>query len=193
MSQFPVRGLPARLPSRSRQRGVALAVALILLVVITLVGLAAVSGTVGQQKMSSNFFDREVSFQETEAAMRQAAIVIEGTTGGAAGFYNCAASTGTVCQSNPFTDPLVPSNDITSVTTGQFNAGGMVASQPQYIIQYMGNFQVPNPTVKQTSKASYGQTPTPQTADFFRITARSGNPTVNTDRAYVILQSVFRN
>jgi type IV pilus assembly protein PilX len=193
MSRFPVRGLPSRLPSRSRQRGVALAVALILLVVITLVGLAAVSGTVGQQKMSSNFFDREVSFQETEAAMRQAAVVIEGTTGGAAGFYNCAASTGTVCQSNPFTDSAVPSSAITPVTTGQFNAGGMVASQPQYIIQYMGNFEVPNPTVKQTSKASYGQTPTPQTADFFRITARSGNPAVNTDRAYVILQSVFRN
>jgi type IV pilus assembly protein PilX len=194
MSRFSVRGLPSRLPSRSRQRGVALAVALILLVVITLVGLAAVSGTVGQQKMSSNFFDREVSFQETEAAMRQAAVIIEGTTGGAAGFYNCAASTGTVCQSNPFTDPLVTATYITTVSAStQFNAGGMVASQPQYVIQYMGNFEVPNPTVKQTSKASYGQTPTPQTADFFRITARSGNPAVNTDRAYVILQSVFRN
>jgi type IV pilus assembly protein PilX len=195
MSRFPVRGLP-QLPSRSRQRGVALAVALILLVVITLVGLAAVSGTLGQQKMSSNFFDRQLAFQETEAAMRQAALVIEGTTGaGPAGFYNCAASTGIVCLSNPFIDPNVTATYITTVSsTTQFNAGGMV-SQPQYVIQYMGNFKIPTPTVKVIGCGGgyNGCQQAPQTADFYRITARSGNPATNTDRAYVILQSVFRN
>ncbi|QRN55777.1 pilus assembly protein [Dyella caseinilytica] len=168
----------------------ALAVALILLLVITLVGLAAVSGTIVQQKMSANFYDREVAFQETEAAMREAALAIENDTSAGASF-NCSASSGNVCQSNPFTDTGVPASNIYNVT--QYAAGGMAASQPQYIIEYMGNFQVPNPTVKQTSKMSYGQTPAPQTADFYRITARSGDPTVISDRAYVLLQSVFRN
>ncbi len=196
MSRFPVCGLPSRLPQRSRQRGVALAVALILLLVITLVGLAAVSGTMGQQKMSANFYDRELAFQETEAAMRQAALAIEANTAAApAGYFNCAASSGNVCQSNPFTDPNVPpTGNITSVpgTTIQFS---MAASQPQYIIQYMGNFQVPTPNVKLIGCVGgyNGCQQQPQTADFYRITARNGDPTAINGRAYVELQSMFRN
>jgi type IV pilus assembly protein PilX len=194
MSRFPVRGLPTRLHQRSRQRGVALAVALILLLVITVVGLAAVNGTLGQQKMSANFYDRELAFQETEAAMREAALAIEANPAAApSGYFNCAASSGNVCQSNPFTDTNVPpTSNITSVTNIHFS---MAASSPQYIIQYMGNFQVPIPSVRQTScpPGQYGCKTAPQTADFYRITARSGDPTVISDRAYVVLQSVFRN
>ena len=68
-------------------------------------------------------------------------------------------------------------------------------SAPQYIIQYMGNFQVPVPSVKQTScpPGQYGCKTATQTADFYRITARNGDPTVLGGRAYVVLQSMFRN
>lgn len=173
-----------------------LVVALILLVVVTLVGLAAVSGTLGQQKMSANFFDRETAFQETEAAMRQAALAIEANVAAApAGYFNCAAASGNVCQSNPFTDPAMASVTPTSVTTAQFNAGSVVASQPQYIIQYMGNFKVPTPNVKVIGCVGgyNGCQQAPQTADFYRITARNGDPTSINGRAYVILQSVFQN
>lgn len=199
MSRFPVHGLPVGFQQRSRQRGVALAVALILLVVITLVGLAAVGGTLMQQKMSANFYDRQVAFQATEAAMRQAALAIQANTAAApAGYYDCspAAPNGTgagnVCQSNPFTDPAMASVTPTPVTTF---TGTLQAAEPQYIIQYMGNFQVPVPNVKQTScpPGQYGCKTATQTADFYRITARSGDPTVINGRAYVVLQSVFRN
>jgi type IV pilus assembly protein PilX len=196
MSRLSMRGLPARLPRRSRQRGVALAVAMILLIVITLVGLAAVSGTIGQQKMSANFYDRQVAFQETEAAMREAALAIEGqTTAAPAGYYNCAASTGIVCLSNPFTDTNVPAGDIVTVTKAQYAYGGMVVTPPQYIVQYMGNFQIPTPNVKVIGCVGgyNGCQQAPQTADFYRITARNGDPTTLDGRAYVILQSVFRN
>jgi type IV pilus assembly protein PilX len=197
MSRIPVRrSLPNQFHAPSRQRGVALAVALILLVVITLVGLAAVRGTITQQKMAANFYDRETAFQETEAAMRQAALAIEATTtAGPAGFFDCSAAGGNVCQSNPFTDKNVPSSNIYSVTNGQYNAGGYVAAQPQYIVQFMGNFKVPTPTVKVIGCVGgyNGCQQAPQTADFYRITARSADPTTISDRAYVILQSVFRN
>ena len=46
----------------SAQRGIALVVALILLVLITLVGLAAMHGTIMQQRMASNLYDREQAF-----------------------------------------------------------------------------------------------------------------------------------
>ncbi|BFI95602.1 MAG: PilX N-terminal domain-containing pilus assembly protein [Rhodanobacter sp.] len=187
-----VRGLPAR----AGQRGVALAVALILLVVITLVGLAAVSGTMMQQRMSANFYDRAIAFQADEAAMRQAGLAIQKAAASAvapAGFFDCSASSGNLCQSNPFNDPNVPSSNIFPVPTAAFNAGNMVASQPQYIVQYLGRFAVPIPNVKVISSCSgYGPCAPSQMADFYRITARSGDPSAIGDRAYVVLQSVFR-
>lgn len=184
-----------RFQPNSRQRGVALAVALILLVVVTLVGLAAVSGTLMQQKMSANFYDRQVAFQSTEAAMRQAALAIQATTTAApAGFYDCSTAATNNCQSNPFNDTNVPASNITNVlNNSNYTAGSNIASQPQYIVQYMGNFPLPVPPVKQTSHTSYGGSSTKPTADFYRITARSGDPAVIGSRASVVLQSMFRS
>src|SRR3546814_3352415 len=56
-----------------RQRGIVLAVALMLLVVITLIGLAAVRTTTMQQRMTANFYDREIAFQSAEAALQAGA------------------------------------------------------------------------------------------------------------------------
>ena len=100
MSHVPTSSLPnlanrrCRPPNgqslpRAGQRGVALVVALLLLVVITLVGLAAVRGTIMQQKMASNLFDRQIAFQSAEAAMRAAQARIAGNPGDIA--RNCQA------------------------------------------------------------------------------------------------------
>lgn len=190
MSRIRVRNLHAR----SRQGGIALAVALILLVVITLVGLAAVGGTILQQKMSANFYDRSTAFQADEAAMRQAALTIQAATAAApAGFFDCSPASGNLCQANPFNDSAVPSSNITTVATSAYDAGAMAASRPQYVIQYMGKFAVPIPNVKVISSCSgYGPCAPTEMADFYRITARSGDPSEIGDRAFVMLQSVFR-
>lgn len=190
MSRIHIRGYLAR----RRQSGVALAVALILLVVVTLVGLAAVSGTIMQQKMSANFYDRSIAFQSDEAAMRQAGLAIQAATGAApAGFFDCSPGSGNLCQSNPFNDSTVPASNITTVANGAYNAGGMVAGSPQYIVQYLGRFAVPIPNVKVISSCSgYGPCAPSQMTDFYRITARSSDPASVGGRAYVVLQSVFR-
>jgi type IV pilus assembly protein PilX len=62
-----------RLPVRAirAQRGIALAIVLILLVVITLLALAAMRGTVLEQRMSSSVSDRGLAFQAAEAALRE--------------------------------------------------------------------------------------------------------------------------
>lgn len=54
-----------------RQRGVVLAVVLILLLVMTLLGLAALRGTLMEERMSANQFDRSLAFQAAEAALRE--------------------------------------------------------------------------------------------------------------------------
>ena len=65
MTRLPT--LRRRSPQRrSAQRGVALIVALILLVVALIVGLAASRGTLLEEKMSANLYDRSLAFQRAE-------------------------------------------------------------------------------------------------------------------------------
>src|SRR5689334_21441730 len=91
------------------QRGAALAVSIILLVVVALLGLTAMRGTIMQQKMASNAHARELAFQSAEAAMRVAAALLP--TSPTLIARNCQTS-GTVCRGNPFTDPNLPAGSI---------------------------------------------------------------------------------
>ena len=63
---------PRHLPGRRRQSGVALIVVLILLMVMTLLGLASLRGTLMEERMSANLFDRSLAFQAAESALREA-------------------------------------------------------------------------------------------------------------------------
>lgn len=186
---------PCRLPSQDSQRGVALVVALILLIVITLVGLAAVRGTIMQQKMSGNFYDRQIAFQTTEAALRQGEAAVQAATAAApAGFRDCSPTGGNHCLVDPFADANPsPAITVTTVSSTAYDSGNLVASQPQYVVEYMGNFLIPSPNVKQLSNCS-GYAPCGSThyADFYRITARSGDPKTAQNRASVTLQSTYK-
>lgn len=190
------------------QAGAALLVALILLVVITLVGLAAIGTTILQNKAAANQYDRQIAFQSAEAAMRQAQIYIAGNTSDATPapsgkVEDCSTPvlTGTppptnACGPNPFTDTGA-NVIITDVTQTQFNAGALSADQPQYAIQYMGEFVAPSSNAQLSGGAmSSSQLSTQQlteTTRYYRITARSGDPAVVSGRAVVTLQSTFMN
>lgn len=63
-----------------RQRGVVLVVSLLMLMVLTMIGLAATRGTALEQRMAANQNDREVAFQAAEATLSYA----EGTMSAAA-------------------------------------------------------------------------------------------------------------
>jgi type IV pilus assembly protein PilX len=189
------------------QRGAALLVALILLVVITLVGLAAIGTTILQNRMSANQYDRQIAFQATEAAMRQAAIAITTNANitatvpapAGSGIEDCSTPTGSttptnVCQANPFSDSAFASGGgaIEPVSKTDFNAGSLAANQPQYVVQYMGCFQGPQGSIVDISIPGAGSGIT-SNFYFYRITARSGDPKLIGDRSVVTLQSMFRN
>lgn len=182
-------------------------VALILLIVVTLVGLAAIGTTILQNRMAANQYDRQIAFQATEAAMRQAAIAITSNTNITAttpvpsgnGIEDCSTPTGSTtpvnaCLANPFKDTGVVTGGgaITPVPATDFTQGSLAATQPQYVIQYMGCFQGPQGSIVDISIPGAGSG---ITSDFYfyRITARSGNPTQVGDRSVVTLQSLFRN
>jgi len=57
---------------RGSERGVALVVSLVFLLLMTLIGVSAMQNNVLQEKMVGNFRDRESAFQAAEAALRHA-------------------------------------------------------------------------------------------------------------------------
>jgi type IV pilus assembly protein PilX len=182
--------------SARHQRGVALVVALLLLIVITLVGLAAVRGTIMQQRMASNQFDRQIAFQSAEAAMRAAQARVAANPDDIA--RNCQAG-GVYCQGNPFDDPNLDTGKIITVTSGtgagQFTKSSLAASQPQYVIENMGNWYDPSTSTGYGQSANahnYGAQGTSTTSVYYRVTARSGNPAEVGDRAVVVLQSMIK-
>lgn len=208
MSRYQqTRTMDCRPRRRAGQRGAALLVALILLVVITVVGLAAIGATILQNKAAANQYDRQIAFQAAEAALRQGQVAIQkaaATQPAPAGFEDCSAplipgtppSYGTpvnVCLDNPFSDPN-KNVVVTTVPPSAFSAGPLAATKPQYVVQYLGQFLAPTPQVKLISNPpSYGSGVQGQLSDYYRITARSGDPTKTGNRSIVTLQSTFRN
>lgn len=182
----------SRNPPRTAQRGMALAVALILLIVITLLGLAAIRGTTTQQRMTANFYDREVAFQNAEAGLRAAAAALTGSTAVIA--RNCGQG-GVTCLANPFTDATLPANKIQTVAAAAYTAGSTAASQPQYVIENMGSYPDPDSSTgfnQSANAAQYGAQGSTTTAIYYRITARSGDPATIGDRAVVTLQTMYK-
>lgn len=190
-----------RLPGA--QRGVALVVALILLVVITLIGLAAVSGTIMQSKMAANQYDRQTAFQNAASALRVAQAQLEGGNYADVSSRTCSADpAGDVCLSNPFTDPNLPAGSIYPVAAGtaagQYTAADLATGQPQFVIEDMGNWIDPGSNVGCAHNVNAQQGGGGQVCDagkavtYYRITARSGDPTTVGDRAVVTLQAVVK-
>ena len=174
------------------QRGVALVVALILLVVATLIGLASSRGTMLQERMSSNSYDRSLAFQRSEAALRAAeeAITADGNIVNLAG-VDCSAAGCPAVPANAFTGTdanwrdVVAYYDINNTTT---------PGSPQYHIQYVGTGYYENAlgTSANSDNIMYGSPSPPDNVAYYRVTARSSAPGDLGGRSIVVLQSTVR-
>ncbi len=179
--------------ARSRhQRGVALAVALILLLVVTLIGLAASRGTVLQERMSANSYDRSLAFQRSEAALRAAEAAITAN-------WQITTLGGTDCSSAAC--PTVPANAFTGTDATWHNVEetydvneDMSPGVPQYTIQFMGTGSAPNNlgTRDNADAANYGSGAAPDNVAFYRVTARSADPATLDGRSVVVLQTTVK-
>lgn len=126
-----------RIPAK--QRGVALLVVLMLLLIMTLLGLASLRGALMEERMSANLFDRSLMFQAAEAALREGETKAGGTkssqyTDNCGGVGLCAEPNPTDAdtyvdrwlQASP---PYVNASAVTS---------GSLSVTPGYFIEYMG-------------------------------------------------------
>ena len=68
---------PRHLPVAHRERGAALVIALIMLLVLTVLGTATARMTLLQERMTGNTQDRRVAFQAAEAALREGEDLLE--------------------------------------------------------------------------------------------------------------------
>ncbi len=183
------------MPTR-KERGVALIVSLIILVVVTLIGLSGIQIASQEERMTSNAYDRSLGFQGAEAALRVGEEVAKAesakvppndgfpSNGAYADTDSSCPSPGSTCASGLCQQPdkdctarwldegFTGWADVSDITLSS------AADTPQYIVEYLGdNFpcDINNPGSFDSCKR-------------YRITARSS---ANEDRANVILQSIF--
>ncbi len=168
----------------SRQGGVVLAVALIMLVIITLLGVSAMQVTSLEERMAGNARDRNLAFQAGEAALRDGErllqqLVLPGFDG----------SNGLYPAPTPGDPPVWLKNNGDLQDAAFWDANGRayggtvsgVAAQPSYIIEEIARY----PAVGESIEAGL---PVPDLA-YYRVTARAFG---GTNTAVVILQSTYR-
>lgn len=171
--------IPSAAPVRP-QRGVALVIVLILLLVMTVLGVASIRGTVLEEHMSGNMYDRSLAFQAAEAALREAEALIAApggvvvpASGCSAGV--CAHQAPTVGAPERWLDPAFAGWRTAVVSVGA------LASPPQFIIEDLGF----GTNWAKCDGSTGSDLPPNCLSRRFRVTARS----VAADRAQVILQS----
>lgn len=184
---------PHSLASIPSQRGAALIISLILLVLITMVGVASLRNVVLEEKMASNFYDRSLAFQSAEAGLRagEAVAVAQASTTPrhalalALAVPTTSAQCATSCSGGLCSAPGIHCEERWAIEgfTGWTNATGVTlntqaGAAPQYFVEFLGN----------TFPCDPEQPTLNNTCARYRITARSQT---GGDRAEVILQSVF--
>ncbi|MGQ9724286.1 MAG: pilus assembly PilX family protein [Tepidimonas sp.] len=184
-----------RIP-QDRHRGIALIVALILLLAITMAGVTTIRTALVEQKLASATYDRNIAFQAAEAALRVAEdrarqhaltnphIPKMGSDGicDSRVQYNCTTN-GICILHDPdcvlrSTDPAV--NDWAKV---DIDLGTHAGDHPEILIEFLGSdfyCQTPDPS-KPNDPSNYCKR--------YRITARA-RP-ASDDRSTVILETLF--
>lgn len=155
------------LSARPRERGSALAIALIFLLLMTLLGVSAMRGSNMQERMAGNQRDRNMAFQSAEAGLRagEAWVLV-------------LANQQLADVSNPITDTVNPAawDGTAPVPTGTVAAlDGQLADDPEF---YVGP-----PSLRRIGI----QLP-PDFRRIYPVTARGEG---GSDLSVVILQSTF--
>lgn len=138
-----------RHPSAQQQRGVALAIGLLMLIVLSVIGIAAMTMTVLDETMSGNMRDKELAFQAAEAALRDAEQQIAGmqfacghvdvapTTGGSIGATGASGNTVTIWDRDAAALPDPLDDESWASATAYSGSLNGVAAQPRYTVQEM--------------------------------------------------------
>jgi type IV pilus assembly protein PilX len=175
---------------RRHNRGAALIISLVLLVVLTVLGVASMQGTILQERMAGNFRESNAALQAAEAALRAAerflgqASQVGPFNGSVAGLYTQA--TGLDTQINATTAALGDAYTEQWENGGNAwvalaNPGNIYEGQaPQYMIEELRPYQIQGGSLAADEALPESQ--------YFRITAQG----FGASGSVVTLQSYFR-
>ena len=139
--------------SRYRQQGTVLVLSLIILSVLTLVAVTGMKTSVTEEKMTGNLRDRELAYQSSEAALRQARTDIDGLST----FALLDNTDGLLDEQSVEMDYYDRSNwytagNYTTISGGM--ASGQMAGEPRYVIKLVSSDQ---DWCKSASQGSLGE------------------------------------
>ncbi|PKO86829.1 MAG: hypothetical protein CVU18_12945 [Betaproteobacteria bacterium HGW-Betaproteobacteria-12] len=169
--------------STTLQRGMVLIVSLIILVIVTLIAVTALRVTILEERMAGNTRDRQLAFEATEYALREAQDVLSApvlpqftSTGGSTGGYFSGLNTnpggvGDIAywsSTHNWAANSVAANKVAGVLSGQ--------TQPRYVIEEY-------PAISCDGYSSKWPPPPPR--NVYRVTARGTGRTAD---SVVILQ-----
>lgn len=170
-----------------RQQGVALFLALVVLLIITILGVSGLQTTTLEERMAANARDQDMAFQAAEAALLDAEIFLQNAVLGgfdnSAGLYDLNAANRPIWRGD---NQQVGNGAITySVnrpgTGAQAGAISGVAAQPQYIIEQYPPLIPPGGSLEAGTAAD--------DLEFYRVTARGFGGRANT---VVVLQTSYQ-
>ena len=172
-------------PAPHSQRGVALFISLVLLLVLTIIGVSAVQTTSLEVRMARNDYDSLLAFQAAESALRDAELAI-----------------GALLSTDDFDDTgtnglwrIADLDEAPRWETANWTGGNTVVAasavdevntQPRYIIEHAATVQRAEGIELSNDYDNTGAVA--DSIEMFRITARGVG---GTDQAVVMLQSVF--
>lgn len=158
---------------------------LILLVIMTLLGLAGIRGITQQERMATHSFDRSLAFQATEAALVDVEKLVDTHSANIATLLAAVATCNTTSELRICAIPLAADkarwlDDAFTLWKSLPAVGtGDLAVTPQYFVDYLGN----------NFECQPGDPSTSTDCKRFRITARSNDGT--SGRSSVMLQSIY--
>ena len=171
--------------SSRNQRGAVLVVALIFLVVMTMLILASIRGSVMQERMASNLYDRSLAFQAAEAALREGERLVVDTP---------PKPTGAGCDvSGNCNTPVSTTTPVWQVKANWDKAHnatvnvGTLPVKPQFLVELLADDMPEVNLCESTAIDPDAPCYAGPEGLRYRITARSGEA----GRAVVILQSVY--
>ncbi len=168
------------------QRGVALFISLVLLLVLTIIGVSAVQTTSLEERMARNTHDSVLAFEAAEVALRTGEAFLRDNVNSTALFP--AGGNNGLWKASDYGQPehFEQAGIWTGANSVQLpnNTINGVAEQPRYIIEWVASVQrTDNPYLQGSSYAALFDR-----IEIFRITARGVGGTTN---ARVLLQSTF--
>jgi len=179
--------------SAPRQRGVALVLALVFLVLLTIIGITALNTTSLEEKMAGNVKDRNLAFQAAESGLIAAEYWLYTQIGKpvfpniSAGLYSPVTSDTDATPNWEVTNIWSGSNVVTYPCTPGTTSGcgddlGKINTQPKYIIEDLGE------TAESSGSLTMSSGYKGKGTTVLRITARG---TGGTNAAVVMVQSTY--